>query len=257
MNVARMGEGVLVRWNPSRDSGVALLTELGMILSYIAIGRSGDDLQVMMIFVAFVIPLLTVGVPVYWMVFVRRQGLSSLGLTLRYWLPALLLGASLSIVEVLQFLTGGVLNMLSDRWMPQAVAGAVSLWEPLFVFGWLQLRFEKDFGVLPAILAASACFALYHIGFGSVNMMMGQFLWAVVYATVFRLVSNLLVVWPLLWAASSARICIGSGFCFFNWASASFMVIIFVVEVAFIVFTAYRRRQVKSTYDRDPQARLE
>ena len=129
--------------------------------------------------------------------------------------------------------------------MPQALAGAASLWEPLFVFGWLQLRFEKDFGVLPAVLMASACFALYHVGFGSVNMMMGQFLSAVVYATVFRLVKNLLTVWPSLWAASSARICIGSSFCFFNWSSAIFMLILLVIEIAFMGFMAYRVRTMQ------------
>ena len=89
---------------------------------------------------------------------------------------------------------GGPSGVSVDQWMPQALAEAVSLWEPLFVFGWLQLRFEKDFGVLPAVLMAYACFALYHVGFGSVDMMMEQFLSAVVYATVFRLVENLLAV---------------------------------------------------------------
>jgi len=211
-----------------------------MILSYIAIPQSSNNLSVMMVFVALVVPVLTVGVPVCWTRLMDRRPLSSLGLTLRHWLPALLLGLGLSAVEVIPVM-GATSRVSVDRWMPQAVAGAASLWEPLFVFGWLQLRFEDDFGVLPAVLMASCCFALYHVGFGSVDMMMGQFLSGVMYATVFRLVKNLLTVWPSLWATSSARICFGSGFCFFSWSSAIFMLILLVIESAFIGFMAYRR----------------
>jgi len=74
---------------------------------------------------------------------------------------------------------------------------------------------------------------------------MGQFLSAVVYATVFRLVKNLLAVWPLLWAASSARICIASRFCFFNWSSGMFMLLLLVVEIAFIGVMAHRVRIIQ------------
>ena len=211
-------------------------------MSYIAIGRSGDNITVMMLFVAFVIPILTIAVPVYWIGLVKREPLRSLGLTLRHWPPAILLGVALSSLEVAQVVNGRGPVAPANLWMPQAVAGAVSLWEPLFVFGWLQLRFEKDFGILPGILMASACFALYHVGFGSVNMMVGQFFSAIAYATVFRLVTSLLVVWPLLWAASSARICIGDNFCFFDWSSATFMTFLFLVEITFVAAVAYRQR---------------
>lgn len=66
-----------------------------------------------------------------------------------------------------------------DRWLPMAAAGAVSLFEPLFVFGWLQLRFEKDWGVLPGILLAALGYALYHVGYMP-GEMSGQFYSAVV-----------------------------------------------------------------------------
>jgi membrane protease YdiL (CAAX protease family) len=242
MQGGEVTQGELARWGPSRNAGVALATELGMILGYIGIAQSGSNFAVMMLFVALVVPILTVGFPACWTTLVDRQQMSTLGLSLRHWLPALVLGLGLSVIEVGPVVMGGPSGVSVDQWMPQALAGAASLWEPLFVFGWLQLRFEKDFGVLPAVLMASACFALYHVGFGSVNMMMGQFLSAVVYATVFRLVKNLLAVWPLLWAASSARICIANRFCFFNWSSAMFMLLLLIVEIGFIGFIAYRVR---------------
>ena len=38
------------------------------------------------------------------------------------------------------------------------------MWEPFFVYGWLQLRFERAFGVIPGIALAAVCFGAYHIG---------------------------------------------------------------------------------------------
>jgi hypothetical protein len=125
---------VLAQWSPSRDSAVAILTELGMILSYVAIGRSSGNITVMLLFVAVVVPILTVGVPVYWIRWVKREPLENLGLTLRYWLPAILLGVVLSAIEGVQVVTGRAPIAQANLWLPQAVAGAVSLWEPLFVF---------------------------------------------------------------------------------------------------------------------------
>lgn len=64
----------------------------------------------------------------------------------------------------------------------------------------------------------------------------GQFTSAVVYAVFFRLTSNLLVTWQLLWAASSARICIGSNICFANWGMVSGSSMAFIVEIVFIAW---------------------
>ncbi|MCD4753715.1 MAG: CPBP family intramembrane metalloprotease [Anaerolineaceae bacterium] len=190
-----------------------------------------------------VVPVLTIGVPVYWTTVVEKLPISSLGITTRYWLPSLGLGAVASLAEIVPLLINGTLIGSSAQWLPMAIAGAASLFEPLFVFGWLQQRFEKDFGVLPAILMAAAGFGLYHIN-TLPEAMSGLFTSAVVYAVFFRLTSNLLVTWPLLWSVSAARICIASGVCFADWSLATTYGILLAVEAAFIVVMAFRQRRI-------------
>lgn len=232
----------LFRWSVSQNSAVAIATELGMIAAYAILGRNSDNVGIAAAIGLLVVPLLAVGVPVYWTAIVERQPLSALGITLRNWFPALVLGIVVTALEVGPLLWTNGANLDAERWLPMAAAGAVSLFEPLFVFGWLQGRFEKDFGVLPAIVLAALCFALYHIGYMP-SAMAGEFTSAVVFAVFFRLVNNLLVTWPLLWAATSARICIGGGVCFANWGMVSGLAMALVVELALIAIIVIAQRR--------------
>jgi hypothetical protein len=49
-------------------------------------------------------------------------------------------------------------------WLPQVLFNGVILWEPFFVHAWLQLRFDRAFGIVPGILLAGLSFAAYHTG---------------------------------------------------------------------------------------------
>ena len=235
MDASRPVVHELWHWSPSRNSVAALCTVLGMIAAYAILGTNSGNLGIAALIGLVVVPVLAVGIPVYWTTRVERQSLAALGITTHLWFASLLIGIALSLLELAPLALAAPVVPAPERWLPMAAAGAVALFEPLFVFGWLQLRFEKDFGVLPAIILAALCFALYHVGYLP-GAMGGQFTSAVVYAVFFRLTSNLLVTWPLLWAASSARICIGSNICFANWGMVSGSAMAFIIEVAFIVW---------------------
>jgi membrane protease YdiL (CAAX protease family) len=237
----------LVRWQPSSSTAVALLTELGMIIAYAILGQNANNIGVAALVGLVIVPILAVVIPVYWTTMVERQGLEALGITSRHWLLSLLLGLGLSLVVIAPLLFATRITAAPERWLPMAAAGAFSLFEPLFIFGWLQLRFEKDFGILPAILLAALCYALYHIGYLPQEMT-GQFYSAAVFAVAFRLTANLLVAWPLLWAATSAQICIGSNVCFANWGMVSGWAFAFVVEVVLIAAMGMlqRRRELRT-----------
>ena len=243
MSTSETTQAVLARWAPSRDSAAALLTELGMIAAYAIMGGNSANPAVAALIGLIVVPVLAVGIPVYWTTKVERQPISTLGITARRWLPSLALSILLSLLVVYPLLLSSRAAVSTDRWLPMAAAGAVSLFEPLFVFGWLQLRFEKDFGVLPGILLAALGYALYHVGYMP-GEMSGQFYSAVVFAVCFRLTRNLLVAWPLLWATSSAWLCIGANVCFYNWGMATFSGMVLLIEIAFIAFMALRQRRM-------------
>jgi membrane protease YdiL (CAAX protease family) len=248
MSTSKAFEEGLLRWSPSRSSAVALVTEAGMVLAYAALGHASNNPIVQFLVGLILLPVLSVGVPVYWTTVVNRQPLSALGLTLRRWPLAVGLGLALTAFEVVHIWAGLPSATPVDEWLPQAVTGMVALWEPLFVFGWLQLCFEKDFGVLAGIIVAPACFALYHIGFGfSLASVLGQFTGVLIYAIAFRMATNLIVVWPLLWGASSARVCIERGVCALSWTSVVFTFLLLVVEVIFMALMARRQRRASMT----------
>jgi membrane protease YdiL (CAAX protease family) len=240
MNASQKTDCALVRWAPSRNSGIAIVTLLGMIAAYAILGANPDNPLVLMLIGLVAVPVLSIFFPVYWTTQVERQPISVLGLTTLRWLPSLLLSLGLSLVIILPVYLRGIAS--EHNWLPMAAAGALSLFEPLFIFGWLQLRFEKDFGVLPAIILAGLSFALYHAGFMPAAMQ-GQFYNAALWAVCFRLTSNLLVTWPILWATTSGTICYNGAACMYTWSMVVTWAIMLVIEIAFIAFMNSRERR--------------
>lgn len=232
----------LLHWRPSRQSGLALLTEVGMLVAYAVLGRSSSNLAVAALIGLVVVPILAVAIPVYWTLVVERQPLAALGLTRRYWGLALALSLGLSLLVLGPLWLSGPPAVAPTRWLPMAVAGALALFEPLFVFGWLQGRFERDFGALPAILLAALGYALYHVGYLP-GQMSGQFYSAVVFAVCFRLTQNLAVAWPALWAANSAWLCLGANACFYTWDMATAQGVALALELAFIALCVVIQRR--------------
>jgi membrane protease YdiL (CAAX protease family) len=134
---------------------------------------------------------------VLYTVLVRRRPLADVGLTTRYLLPSLILGLLLGWDTY-----SNTLAILDVAWtrevLPLAVmALAVGLFEAIFFRGWLQLRFEEAFGVVPAVILGAVCYSLYHVGYGMEwNELLFLFGLGLVFAAVFRLTKNVAVLWP-------------------------------------------------------------
>ncbi len=133
---------------------------------------------------------------------IRSQGgsLNSLGMTRRR------LGVSLSISAFFAIgsLPAYFASAPGTSALPHLADGLLNLWEPLFVFGWLQLRFEDAFGWLPAPLIASACFAAYHLGSLPADALGPLAAWGAVVGVLFAFTRNLFVVFPLAWGVATA-----------------------------------------------------
>lgn len=80
------------------------------------------------------------------------------------------------------------------------------LWEPFFVHGWLQIRFERAFGAGPGVVLAAAAFGLFHLGAVAPTDLLVLLVVGVVHAALFRAFGRtLLVLWPVLWAVGSGQ----------------------------------------------------
>lgn len=224
-------------WRPSRDTLMALLTEVAMIVLYWTtthlLSGGWDDVLVFGVLTNLGLNVLF---PVWWIAYYQKQPLSELGITTRRWLPSLLIGivlAALSSFRLWQMADGAT-------WLPHVLFNGIILWEPFFVFSWLQLRFDRAFGIVPGVLLAGLSFAAYHIGTYPPAMLIVLLVTGLIYAAIFRLTCNLLIVWPFAWSVASA---IGTlmGGMQFTWEQVAIWSVVLLIQLSFIGYTWWRQ----------------
>jgi hypothetical protein len=127
----------------------------------------------------------------------------------------------------------GVLATIPSEYaLPSALFCALCLWEPFFIYCWLQLRFERAFGVIPGIILAGVCMGLYHVGTYPLLGMPGVvqlMLHGIFFGAIFRSTKNLLVLWPLTWAISASIGTISGGF-IFEWEVVGMYAVILLIQ---------------------------
>jgi uncharacterized protein len=142
--------------------------------------------------------LFGIGLPLYWTVGVRRRPLLDLGLTTRNLPMSIAVQVVLAALQYTQTLAKTGLPS-GDQLLPLlALCLAIGFFEAIFWRGWVLLRLEEAFGVIPAILLGSLLYAAYHIGYGMPSSeMVFLFFIGVMFAVIFRITKNILILWPV------------------------------------------------------------
>jgi membrane protease YdiL (CAAX protease family) len=79
-----------------------------------------------------------------------------------------------------------------------ALSLAIGFFEAVFWRGWVLMRLEESFGMIPAILLGSLLYAFYHIGYGmGMSEMAFLFFIGFLYEVTFRLTKNIFILWPI------------------------------------------------------------
>lgn len=190
-----------LQWKPSWEIGFVLLSWLLVIGGLWMAFKIFTIQNVALNFITFgPITLFGLGVvvPSLWII---KKGLSpkALGITMNKALTSIVLSIVFSVIQYSQTLANITLPS-AEKFVPLVtMALSVGLFEAIFFRGWVQLRFEKAFGILPGIVLGSAIYALYHIGYGmEPNEIAILFIIGLIYASVFRLTKNLFIIWPFL-----------------------------------------------------------
>ena len=200
---ATLRQILAVRWNPTKDlAAVAVSWVLVVGALYTATVIVGQAVWGGMAYFALYAvlgaTLFGIGLPLYWTTVVRRRSIAELGLTTR-WL-------GLSLVLQLAFAAFQYMGTLAKAQLPPfeeflpliTLALAIGFFEAVFWRGWVLLRLEEAFGILPAIVLGSALYAAYHIGYGMpTSEMVFLFFIGIMYAVAFRLTKNVLILWPV------------------------------------------------------------
>ncbi|MHB0870275.1 MAG: CPBP family glutamic-type intramembrane protease [Chloroflexota bacterium] len=189
-----------VRSQPTRETAFALGSYLLVVAALVTAFQIFTTQQVAANFITFgpvTLAGLGVALPVLYTVLVRRRPLADLGLTTRYLLPSLALGLLLGLDSYRNTLGTMSLTWSLDVVPVAAMALAVGLFEAIFFRGWLQLRFEAAFGLLPGLVLAAMAYSLYHMGYGmATDEMLFLFALGLLFGAVFRLTRNVFVLWP-------------------------------------------------------------
>lgn len=145
------------------------------------------------------ITLLGVLAPVIWTAFIKKKPLSRLGIKRDKIAVSIVLGIILSVVQY--FLTIKNIEIPATKELIPLItmAIAVGFYENIFYRGWVQLRMEEYFGIIPGIVLSAVIYSLYHIGYDMpANEIITLFIVGLVYSTIFRLTSNIFILFPFL-----------------------------------------------------------
>ena len=192
-----------VRWQPSKDLIVVALTWLLVVGAlYAATVIVGAEVWGGMAYFALyaVVGALCfgVGLPLYWMVIVRRRPLADLGFTTRWLVPSLVLQLVFAGFQFIGTLAKTQLPPFEEFLPLIALDLCIGFFEAFFWRGWVLMRLEEAFGMIPAILLGSALYAAYHIGYGMPSgEMIFLFFIGIMFAMAFRLTKNILILYPI------------------------------------------------------------
>jgi uncharacterized protein len=134
-------------------------------------------------------------------------------------------------------------------WVPLLVMSlTVGFFEAIFFRGFIQGRLEASFGTVPGVVGAAALYALYHVGYGMpLSEMVFLVGLGVVYAIAYRLVDNILVLWPLLTPVGAFFNNLEGGDIALPWASIAGFADVLAVMAAVIWLAFRHQRRISRT----------
>lgn len=233
----------VLAWDPGFDTLIAAVTLLGFWASYWA----GTAVNPAFLYGGILI--FGTVIPAWTILRYRREGWAGLGIRRRFLIISLLISAVLGAGSAFQVVALAAETGTSV--LPHLLANLLVLWEPLFVFGWLYLRWERAFGWLPAILLTGLGFALQHVGAVPLEAALGFGAFAVAFAIVFACVRNLLVLWPLFYPVASGIGTLQAGFAM-GWPDVVSGSMLLVVQVLILLGLSWRTRPRAVTHPPAP-----
>ncbi len=135
-------------------------------------------------------------IPVFWTI-KQKRSLETLGLTTKKLFLSLILGLLFALIQYYLTIANVILPPTIQLIPLIAMALTVGLFEAVFFRGWIQLRIEESFGIIPAIIIGALFYAFYHVGYGMyIDEILFLFFIGLLYAVAFRLTKNILILWP-------------------------------------------------------------
>jgi membrane protease YdiL (CAAX protease family) len=136
--------------------------------------------------------------PVGWMLFLRKSSPASLGISTRNLVVSIAVQIAVAAIQFFLIRNSFQLPDFATLLPLLALCLSIGLFEAVFWRGWVQLRIEGAFGVIPGVVLGSVLYALYHIGYGMPWSEIGfLFFIGLMFAVIFRITSSVFILWPV------------------------------------------------------------
>lgn len=141
--------------------------------------------------------------PLYSILIREKQSLAVLGIHSEKWKRSVLINFVFASALWIVFSKNGPAAVCFTRESFYAIVYifAAGIFEMLFIYGFLRYRFERAFGILPAILLTAAFYSLHHAGFQPEFAKL--FFVGILYTGVFYATKNILVIFPFFWGVGA------------------------------------------------------
>lgn len=237
------------RWQPSKDllaivvSWVLVVTAL-YAATFLVGSEVAGGMAYFGLYAVLGATIFGIGIPLYWTVVVRKRPITDLGLTRER--------LALSIILQLAFATLQFIGAYRDLEIPAwdrllplvALALAIGFFEAIFWRGWVLLRLEECFGLIPAIVIGSILYSLYHIGYGMpASEMVFLFFIGVMYAVAFRLTKSVFMLWPVFQPMGQLVTLIKDGLSLPLLASLGFIEVLALMWLLIWLANKYEKKQ--------------
>lgn len=242
-----MNRTKLFKFKPTKELWVVLLTWILVVSTFYLSFQVITTQRVAAQFITFGIlgiAILGVFVPVAWNTLIMKRPLSSIGLKKDK--LAISIGLCLVLSMIQYFLTLRTVSLpgLNELVPLATMALAVGLYENIFYRGWVQLRMEEYFGVIPGIVLSAVIYSLYHIGYGMrIDEMLFLLVIGLVYSSIFKITSSVFILYPLLTPTGAIFTQIKDGLKLPFEATYGFVDVIVLVVVGLIVINRVFKKQ--------------
>jgi membrane protease YdiL (CAAX protease family) len=203
--VVRRKEAFVVRWQPARHTWVAVVTGLLVFALSSSLLLFEESSQIVH-FIIYILMWAVCGFAVPWIyaLFIERSTPASMGLTRKRLILSLVLNIVLGGFFLLLMITEGDVSAIDlvvfGRGTFVLMIGG--LFEVFLFYGFIHLRLEKAFGIIPAIVITSAIYVSWHTGTqlpmeaDPLAAVWKLFLVGMMYQSVFSITRNLLAIYP-------------------------------------------------------------
>jgi len=200
-----------LKYQPTKDTAIAFV--LGFLVIAISFGLflfSGDTAtdEIGFFVLRDLVMIFSLGFafPLYYVLIIRKESLSEFGITRQKWLISLVVGVVLAILLLFQFISeagevGQEILLSSEAIGPIFYIMVAGIFEVIFFYAFLRQRFENAFGIIPGIILAALFYSFHHAGFQPEFMKL--FFVGIMYASVFRITKNALIIYPFFWGVGA------------------------------------------------------